>query len=302
MSLELLQKEIQIWKEKRAAVILAHNYVEGEVQDIADFVGDSLELSIKARESRAPVIVFCGVSFMAETAKILSPGSLVLHPVPGAGCPMADMADRAEVAAWRSAHPDAVIIAYVNTTAATKAEVDICCTSANAEKVVQSISPERKILFLPDQNLGANIARITGRKIELWPGFCPPHNMILPEIVQENRQKYPDAVLLVHPECRPAVLELADYALSTGGMLRKVQELTAQRFLIGTEHGIIHRMRKENPDKEFIPLTPAVHCPNMKKISLESGLDALQTLSPQVELPADLIDRARIPIERMLAL
>lgn len=302
MNAEQLQQQIREWKEKRNAVILAHNYVEGEVQDVADFVGDSLELSIKARDSKAPVIVFCGVSFMAETAKILSPGATVLHPVRGAGCPMADMADGKAVAEYRKAHPDTVLVAYVNTTAAAKAEVDICCTSANAEKIVKSIAPDREIMFLPDQNLGANVARTLGRRMELWPGFCPTHNKILPEIIEENRKKYPDAVLMVHPECRPAVVDLADYALSTSGMLRKVRELDAKQFLVGTEHGIIHRMKKENPGKEFIPLAPVVHCPNMKKITLESILEALETMEPRVELAEELMERARRPIERMLAL
>lgn len=297
-----IQEQIRKWKERRRAVILAHNYVEGEVQDVADFVGDSLELSIRARDSKAPVIVFCGVFFMAETAKILSPEAVVLHPVRSAGCPMADMADGAEVAEYRRTHPDTVIVAYVNTTAAAKASVDICCTSANAEKVVRSIAPEQRILFLPDQNLGANVARATGRQMELWPGFCPTHNRILPEMILANRKKYPDAVLLVHPECRPAVTDLADFALSTGGMLRKVRELDAKQFLIGTEHGIIHRMRKENPGKEFIPLAPAVHCPNMKKITLESISDALESMEPRIELPEDLMARARLPIKRMLEL
>lgn len=289
-------------RRKHQALILAHNYVEGEVQDIADFVGDSLELSIKAKAAHAPVIVFCGVSFMAETAKILSPESLVIHPAPDAGCPMADMASAADVAAWRAANPDAVIVAYVNTTAAVKAEVDICCTSGNAERVIRSIPEGKRILFLPDQNLGANIAALTGRKLELWPGYCPTHHRVLPDHVKAMRLLYPDAELLVHPECSPAVVALADQALSTGGMLRYVRESKCRRFLIGTEHGIIHRMKRENPDKEFFELLPRIHCPNMKKITLENVTDALETLSPAVELPADLIERARLPIERMLAI
>ncbi len=297
-----IQAEIQIWKEKRRAVILAHNYVEPEVQDAADFVGDSLELSVRAAETRSPVIVFCGVSFMAETAKILSPGSAVLHPVRSAGCPMADMAEASEVAAWRREHPGAAVVAYVNTTAAVKAEADVCCTSGNAAQVVRSIPPDRRILFLPDQNLGANISEAVGRKMDLWPGFCPTHNRIMPDTIMANRRAHPGAVLLAHPECLPAVVKLADYALSTGGMLRKVRESAARSFLIATEHGIIHRMRRENPGKEFIALEPAVHCPNMKKITLESVLEALRTMSPQVELPEDLMERAHLPIERMLRL
>lgn len=297
-----LKEKIETLRRRRQAVILAHNYVEGDVQDIADFVGDSLELSIKARDAQAPVIVFCGVRFMAETAKLLSPESIVLHPAPHAGCPMADMADAAEVKAYRQAHPDTEIVAYVNTTAATKAHVDICCTSANAEKVLNAIDPARPVMFLPDQNLAANVSARLNRKVALWPGFCPTHNRVQPETIRRMRAEYPDAQLLVHPECTPSVVELADQALSTGGMLRYVRESDHRQFLIGTEHGILHRMRKENPDKEFIPVTPLMNCPNMKKITLENIAEALENLSPRIELPSELMERARRPIERMLAL
>ena len=297
-----LEEQIAELKQKRNAVILAHNYVEAEVQDIADFVGDSLELSIKAKQSNAPVIVFCGVSFMAETAKILSPTSTVLHPVPSAGCPMADMAPAEAVHQYRLAHPDTVIVAYVNSTAAVKAEVDICCTSANAAKIVMQIPEDKKILFLPDQNLGANVSRQTGRQMELWPGFCPTHNRIMPEQIKQIRADYPDAMLLVHPECLPAVVELADEALSTGGMLRYVRESSVRQFIIGTECGILHRMKQENPGKTFIPLKPLPTCPNMKKITLESIVDALDKMQGAIELDPSLMDRARLPIERMLEL
>ncbi len=294
--------EIKVWQAKRQAVILAHNYVAGEVQDIADFVGDSLELSIKAAGTRAPVIVFCGVSFMAETAKLLAPESIVLLPEPAAGCPMADMADAARIAEYRRQHPDTVLVAYVNTTAAVKAEVDICCTSANAERVVASIPADRKILFLPDQNLGANVAAKLGRTFALFPGFCPTHNRIHPEMIQAARAAHPGCPVLVHPECLPAVVAEADVALSTGGMLRYVRESAAGGFVIGTESGIIHRMKKENPGKMFYPILPEPRCPNMKKISLEKVLHSLQTLETRVELPPELMERARRPIERMLAL
>ena len=292
---------IQEWKKKRNAVILAHNYVAGEVQDIADFVGDSLELSIKAAGTKAPVIVFCGVSFMAETAKLLAPGSTVLLPEPAAGCPMADMADAARVAAYRREHPDTVLVAYVNTTAAVKAEVDICCTSANADRIVASIPADQKILFLPDQNLGANIVNQLDRKMELFPGFCPTHNRIQPEMIEQARAAHPGCPVIVHPECTPAVVAAADVALSTGGMLRYVRESDASGFVIGTESGIIHRMKKENPGRDFYPVAPEPRCPNMKKITLEKVLDALQDMTYEVKLPPELIDRARLPIERMLA-
>ncbi|MDD4817970.1 MAG: quinolinate synthase NadA [Victivallaceae bacterium] len=293
-------REIDRLKKERAAVILAHNYTAPEIQDIADFVGDSLELSRKAAACRAPVIVFCGVKFMAETAKILSPEAVVLHPNPNSGCPMADMADSAAVAAYRKAHPDTVIVAYVNTTAATKTHVDICCTSGNAEKVIASIPKEKRILFLPDANLGRNLAKKLNRPMELWPGFCPTHNRILPEWIAAARAAHPGATVLVHPECLPATVALADRALSTGGMLKFVRESAETEFVIGTETGILYRMKKENPEKKFYPLEPEPICPNMKKITLEDVLFALQDLSPRIELDPETIALARIPIDRML--
>lgn len=289
-------------KKDRQAVILAHNYTVPEVQDIADFVGDSLELSIKAKACNAPVIVFCGVRFMAETAKILSPHSTVLHPNPHAGCPMADMASVEAVRQYKNEHPQTVLVAYVNTTAATKTVVDICCTSGNAERVIASIPRDIEIMFLPDANLGSNLAKKLNRPMQLWPGFCPPHNRILPETIKEARQKHPEAVVLVHPECLPAVVEQADHALSTGGMLKFVRNSEQKSFIIGTESGIIYPMQQENPDKEFFVLTPEIICPNMKKITLENVLFALQDMAPAVELDAATIEKARLPIERMLQL
>lgn len=297
-----IQHQIDELRNEKSAVILAHNYVLGEVQDIADFVGDSLELSIKAKNAAAPVIVFCGVSFMAETAKILSPNSTVLHPVPSAGCPMADMAPAEAVRKYKQEYPDTVLVAYVNSTAAVKAEVDVCCTSANAERIIRSIPANKEIMFLPDQNLGANISRKLGRSMRLWPGFCPTHNRIMPEQAMKIRREYPKAVLLVHPECTPAVVDCADEALSTGGMLRYVRESNATQFIIGTECGILHRMRKENPGKELIPLEPLPSCPNMKKITMESVLDSLENMKFEVKLDPALMNRARKPIERMLSI
>lgn len=293
-------KKINELRKIRNAVILAHNYVIGEVQDIADFVGDSLELSIKAAATQAPVIVFCGVSFMAETAKLLAPDSTVLLPEVSAGCPMADMASADAVRQLRKQHPDAVFVAYVNTTAAVKAEVDICCTSANAEKIVSSIPADKEIVFLPDQNLGANVAKNLQREIILFPGYCPTHHRIDPAQLDAARAQYPNSPIVVHPECPVAVTAKADAALSTGGMLKYVRESTAKSFVIGTEVGIIHRLRKENPDKEFIALAPSPRCLNMKKITLESILKALENMQTPVELPPTLIERARLPIERML--
>ncbi|MBR6472004.1 MAG: quinolinate synthase NadA, partial [Victivallales bacterium] len=236
------------------------------------------------------------------TAKILSPDSEVLLPAPDAGCPMADMADPAEVAKYREEHPDAVFVAYVNTTAAVKALVDICCTSANADKVLRTIPADREVLFLPDQNLGANTAARLGRKLQLWPGFCPTHNRIHPDDIRRIKAQYPNAKLLVHPECLPAVVELADAALSTGGMVKYVKESDAKEFIIGTENGILHQLALQNPGKRLIPLEPLPTCPNMKKVTLENLLHALEAHETKVELPKELMDRARLPIERMLAI
>ncbi len=294
-------KRINDLRVKHNAVILAHNYVLGEVQDIADFVGDSLELSIKAAATQAPVIVFCGVSFMAETAKLLAPNSTVLLPEVSAGCPMADMASAEAVQALRKEHPDAVFVAYVNTTAAVKAEVDICCTSANAEKIVSSIPEDKEIVFLPDQNLGGNVMKKLNREMILFPGYCPTHHRVTPEQLDAIRQQYPDAPIMVHPECPVEVTAKADAALSTGGMLKFVKESPAKQIIVGTESGIIHRLRKENPDKEFIALAPAPRCMNMKKITLESVLKSLEEMQTPVELPQAMIQRAKLPIERMLA-
>lgn len=296
-----LSEEILALKKECGAVILAHNYCSDEVQDVADFVGDSLQLSIKARDVAAPVIVFCGVRFMAETAKILSPGSTVLHPVPDAGCPMAEMATAEAVREFRAAHPDHILVAYVNSTAETKAEVDICVTSANAERIVASLPADRPVLFLPDRNLGVNVAKNLGRAIDLWPGYCPIHDRITVESVQAAKAAHPNALFLCHPECRPEVVALADHALSTGGMLRFIANAPETEFIIGTESGILHRLSLDAAGKKLYPLAPLPVCHDMKKISLEDVLQALRTRTPVIELSADVIEKARRPIERMLA-
>jgi quinolinate synthase len=293
-------EQINRLKNERSALIIAHNYVLPEVQDIADFVGDSLELSLKANASKSPCIVFCGVSFMAETAKILSPGAIVLHPNPDAGCPMSDMATAEKVAAFRAAHPDTCLVAYVNSSAAVKALVDICCTSANAEKIVNSIPANREIMFLPDRNLGANIAKKLNRPMLLWPGFCPTHHRVTPAMIKSARVAAPDALVLIHPEAPPETVAEADFALSTGGMLRFVRESSHQSFIIGTESGIIHRLKKENPNKIFFPVMPEMLCPNMKKISLRDVLKSLETMTYQVEIPEVVMNAARQPILKML--
>jgi len=296
-----LQEEIQQLKIENSAIILAHNYTLPEVQDIADYVGDSLELAKKAAACRAPVIVFCGVRFMAETAKLLAPNSTVLHPNPHSLCPMAAMVDPDELLKFRKENPRVTVIAYVNTTAETKTMVDICCTSGNAEKIVGKFPPDQDILFVPDQNLGANLNAKLGRKMRLWPGFCTTHNKVMPEHIIAAREKHPDAVVLVHPECKPAVVELADYAMSTGQMLDYVRNSLWKEFIIGTESGIIHRMQLENPGKSFYELDPPLVCPNMKKITLENIRDCLADMSNEVELLPDIMTDAAVPIEHMLA-
>lgn len=292
--------EINRLKAMRNAVLLAHNYTTPEIQDIADFVGDSLELSRKAAECNAPVIVFCGVRFMAETAKILSPNATVLLPAPDAGCPMADMANLDDVRNYRKSHPDTLLVAYVNTTAATKTAVDLCCTSGNAEKLISTIPLSKEILFLPDANLGANVSQSLSRPMSLWSGCCPIHNAISPECIAKARKAHPDAIVLVHPECPPATVQAADAALSTGGMLSFVRNSPETNFVIGTEIGILHRLHKENPTKNFFPLDPNPICADMKKITLESIRNALRDLSPQIELDDNTIQAARAPIDRML--
>ena len=294
--------EIKQLKKERNAVIMAHNYTLPEVQNIADFSGDSLELARIAAKINAEVIVLCGVRFMAETAKILSPAAKVLHPAPDSGCPMADMAEANEVRTFRKENPDTLLIAYVNTTAATKSEVDLCCTSGNAEKIVSALPKEQKVMFLPDANLGGNLVKKLSRPMELWHGCCPIHDRITPEDIINARKEHPQAVVMVHPECKVEVTALADYALSTGAMLNAVKENPANEFIIGTEIGILHRMRKENPEKIFHPLANAPVCSDMKKITLEKILATLKDLSNEVVLDPEMMDKARKPIEKMLEL
>lgn len=297
-----LQRKILQLKAERGVFILAHNYVIGEVQDIADYVGDSLELSRRAAEVKAEVTLFCGVRFMGETAKILSPSSIVLLPAPDADCPMARMADPAAVTAARQAHPDAIFVAYVNSTADVKAEIDVCCTSGNAARVVAALPGDREIVFLPDGNLGRNIAGGLGRSLTFWPGCCPIHDRVTVAMIEEARRRVPGAPVLVHPECRPEVTAASDAALSTGGMLKYVAESPEQRFVIGTESGLLHRLIKENPGKEFFTLKPELICADMKKITLENVLAALENFTGAVELPEELCRKAAAPIHRMLEL
>jgi len=295
---ELVEKIMDL-KKKRNAVILTHNYQLGEIQDIADFVGDSLELSQKAAETGADVIVFCGVHFMAETASILSPDKIVLLPDINSGCLMADMITAERLRAKKKEHPQAVVVCYVNSTAEVKAESDVCCTSANAIRVVESLDSQ-EILFIPDQYLGHYISDRTDKRMILWPGFCPTHVRIKPERIKELRQEYPQAQVVVHPECTPEVIALADEVLSTGGMCRYAQRGEIREMVVGTEIGIIYRLKKENPGKRFIPVSEQAICPNMKLITLEKVLWSLEEMSPEVKVPEAGRLRAKAAVDRML--
>jgi len=297
---ELIEKILRL-KEKRKAVILTHNYQRPEVQDIGDFVGDSLELSRRAAEVKAPVIVFCGVHFMAETASILSPNSVVLLPDAESGCPMADMITVEQLIARKKELPGVRVVCYVNSSAAVKAESDICCTSANAVNVVRSMG-DGEILFIPDQYLGHYVCTKIGRDMYLWPGFCPTHVKIQAQDIIDQKKKHPGAVALAHPECRPEVTAVADEVLSTGGMLRYARTAQAEVMIIATETGILHRLKKENPGKTFVAATVKAVCPNMKKITLEKVLWALEGMKPEVKVPADVRKRAMSAVDRMLAL
>ncbi len=287
-------------KQERRAIILAHNYQLAEVQDIADLSGDSLDLSRKAAATEADVIVFCGVHFMAETAAILSPGKTVLLPDRHAGCPMADMIDAESLRRKKAEHPGAAVISYVNSTAEVKSESDLCCTSANAAKVVNSIPPGREIIFVPDQYLGTYAAAQTGRELILWPGYCPTHRRILPEHIERRKVEYPDAKVIVHPECRPEVTRLADKVASTSQMISYASESDAQTIIVGTELGIIHRLQKENPHKRFVAATEQAICPNMKRNTLDKIVAALEENRYIVSVPEEIRNKAATALERML--
>ena len=295
---ELIGKILGL-KKKRNAVILAHNYQLGEVQDIADFVGDSLELSQNAAKTDAAVIVFCGVHFMAETASILCPDKIVLLPDINAGCPMANMITAEKLREKKKEAPAAAVVCYINSTAEVKAESDICCTSANAVKVVESLDTQ-EILFVPDQYLGHYVSTKTRKKMLLWPGFCPTHVRIQPEHIIRLRGEYPQAKIVVHPECRPEVIALADEVLSTGGMCRYARRSEVREMVVGTEMGIIHRLKKENPDKKFIPVSEQAICPNMKLITLEKVLWSLEEMTPEVKVPEDIRLKAKTVVDKML--
>ena len=299
--MDKLQQEIRELLSRRDAILLAHNYMRDEVQEIADITGDSLALSMEAAKATASVIVFCGVHFMAESAAILAPEKTVLLPRLDAGCPMADMVTATDLIAMKERHPGVPVVTYVNSSAAVKAVSDICCTSANAGKVVASL-PNPEIIFVPDRNLGRYVARKSNKTFHFWDGYCPTHERLTATTVQEKKAANPGALFICHPECAPEVVELADHVCSTSGMYDYCRTNPAKRFLIGTEAGILYRLKKENPDKEFILASPALVCPNMKLTSLEDIRDALLTMSPRITVPEDIRLAAKKALDRMLAI
>jgi len=301
MHQEQIKQEIRKLLKERNGILLAHNYMRDEVQEIADITGDSLGLSIEAAKTDASLIVFCGVHFMAESASILAPEKTVLLPRLDAGCPMADMVTADGLRKMKALHPGVPVVTYVNSTAAVKAETDICCTSANALKVVESL-PDKEIIFAPDRNLGSYVGRFTSKTIHLWDGYCPTHERLKAEDAARLKERYPDALFICHPECNPKVVALADHVCSTSGMYDYCRQNPAKRFIIGTEAGILYRLKKESPDKEFILASPALICPNMKLTSLEDILQALTTMEPVVKVPEEIRVPAKRALDKMLAI
>src|SRR5699024_5912086 len=311
MDTQTLVSEIKQFKEEKNAVILAHNYQVPEVQDIADYIGDSLGLSQQAAETEAEVIVFCGVHFMAETASIISPDKKVLIPDPDAGCSLADSITADQLRAWKADHPEAVVVTYINTTAAVKAECDYCCTSSNAAGIVESIPEEKEILFLPDKFLGSYVEMVTGRELNIWEGACHVHEKIGELNLNEKQKEYPEAEVLIHPECGCSTSCMMKSAMyfdcedghihSTSGMLNRATESEAEEFVVATETGILHRMRKENPGKTFHAANENAVCNYMKMITLEKLYDALKYDQHEVKVAPELAERANLPIQRMLS-
>ena len=293
--------EIKKLKAERNACILVHNYQEPEIHTVADFVGDSLELSRLAASTSADVIVFCGVHFMAETASILSPQKTVLLPVIDAGCPMADMVTAGELEKRKAELPGSAVVTYVNSTAAVKALSDVCCTSANAVKIVNSLEND-DILFVPDQHLGSYVQAQTGKNFVYWPGYCPVHAMIMPDHILQRKKEYPEAVVVAHPECRLEVSSLADAVLSTSGMVRYCRENPAEQIIIATDAGMLYRLRQEAPGKTFIPALDRARCQNMQLITLEGVLASLQSMAPEVKVADDIRAEAYQAVSRMIEL
>lgn len=296
-----MQAEIKALAAQRKAIILAHNYQPSEIQDLADLCGDSLELSRKAAQTDAEVIVFCGVHFMAETASILCPDKIVLLPRLDAGCDMADTITAESLSARLATLPSMPVVTYVNSTAEVKALSTICCTSANVVQVVNSLDAD-EMLLTPDRNLAMYAASRTGKKIHVWEGCCPFHDRVAVEDVRAARAAHPNAVFLAHPECRPEVVAMADVVASTSGMLRHVSSALESEFIIGTETGLIYALQKAGPAKSYYPVSPILYCDNMKKIGLQDVLDSLRTMQPQVKVPEEIRVPALRAVERMIAL
>jgi quinolinate synthase len=299
MSEELIEK-INKLKAERNAVILAHNYQPPDIQDIADLTGDSLELSVKASKTDADIIVFCGVLFMAETAAVLSPQKTVLLPDKNAGCPMADMITAEQLRQLKTEKPDALVVTYVNSSAEVKAESDYCCTSANAAEIVRSLPEDKRIIFVPDQHLGRFVSEKTKRDLILWPGYCTSHIVITDDDIKNAKKKYPQAIVMAHPECSEPVKEIADQVLSTSQMLRFSKDSPAKEFIVATEVGMLHPLSKQRPDAVFIPASEKAVCPNMKKITLEKLLWSLQDMQYRIEIPQDIAEKARKALDRMV--
>lgn len=298
-SVEEISKKILTLKSEKNAVLLVHNYQIPPIQDLADYIGDSLGLSIDATKTNAEIIVFCGVDFMAESAKILNPKKIVVHPNPAAKCPMAAMVTAEDVRELKEEHPNAVAVAYVNTTAEVKAEVDICCTSANAINVVKSLDVS-EIIFVPDINLGLYVQRFfPDKEFYFSPGYCHVHQGIMKSQLEELKSNHPKAEVLVHPECIPEVIDFADHVFSTEGMVKHIKSSSNQEFIVSTEKELCHRLRKENPNKTFYPVESAL-CPAMKQISIEDVLHSFETLTPEIDLDQGIIARAKEPLRRMI--
>jgi quinolinate synthase len=302
------EEEIVRLKKERNAIILAHYYQDGEIQDVADFIGDSLQLAQAARSAKADVICFAGVHFMAETAKILNPERIVVIPDLDAGCSLADGCPAERFRQWKARHPGAVTVSYINCSAAVKAESDYICTSSNAEKIVRAIPADRTILFAPDRNLGRHVEKVTGRTMIHWPGSCLVHETFSERKIIALLERHPGAEVIAHPECEDGILRHASFIGSTTALLKYAVSSPKQRFIVATEPGILHQMKKQAPDKEYIPAPPmnercaCNECPHMKRNTLEKVYLALRDLQPRIEMDASLRERARLPIDRMLAL
>lgn len=297
--IERIKEEILRLKSEKGMAVFAHNYQIPPIQDVADVVGDSLYLAYKGQEVEQETIVMCGVDFMAESVKLLNPDKRVVHPNTRSRCPMAAMVDVPSLKKFKEEHPKALVVAYVNTTAAVKAETDVCVTSANAVDIVKHLDAE-EIIFIPDSNLGLYVMRhVKDKKIHLWPGYCHVHQDITPEIIRKMKEKHPEAVVMVHPECTPEVIDLADVVASTEGMVKYARASPKREFIVGTEREHAYRLKTEMPDKVFYSIPTAI-CPNMKKITLQDLLTAVKTLSPEVVLPEDVMVRAKKPLERMI--